>query len=279
MKFSLQNLKLYIFQEEYSKYNSLLGRCHNHIQRLYKSNVIGINDRNLRLSNLYEIIRKININRDEYESCILCYDNMIDDSETYDSVPDTETENTTEIFDIKEVIYDIIPEEQLQEVEQDKNGVYSLLYQYLLNIYRLPQSTHKMLPNNVHYLLNEKILFPLRFIDQDIKQLMSFIGLFSLDDIISFYNFETELEEMSESDQKNFKMYNKLIIPLSVSELDKFLITTADMASIESNKVFYSKNIFIRKNTESQKEELLDNNYILFIVYVNNIRNSIIEFW
>ena len=264
MKFSLQNLKLYIFQEDYSKYNSLLGRCHNHIQRLYKSNVIGINDRNLRLSNLYEIIRKININRDEHESCILFDDNIdIDDTESCESA--SETEKSDELFDIKNVIYDIIPLEQLRDLEQTENGIYSLLYQYLLNIYKLPQSTHKLLPNNVHYLLNEKILYPLQFVDQEIKQLILSIGLFSLEDIINFYKLESELEDLSESEQRNLNIFNKLIIPLSVSELDKFLITTADMASINSNKEFYSDKMFIRKNTESQKEELLDNNYILFI--------------
>ena len=66
MNFNLQNFKIFCLQEDYNKYNIFLGKAQNHIQILLKNNIISINDRNLRLSNLYEIIRKINCIKEKH---------------------------------------------------------------------------------------------------------------------------------------------------------------------------------------------------------------------
>ena len=72
-------------QEDYMSYNLLLGKIQKHIQLLFKNNIISINDRNLRLSNIYEIIRKINILK---EKLIMLCDNY----DNYD-ISDIDTDN------------------------------------------------------------------------------------------------------------------------------------------------------------------------------------------
>ena len=54
------NFKLYCYQINYNKYNKLLINLQNHIQYLYTNNIININDRNTRLSDIYNIIQTLN---------------------------------------------------------------------------------------------------------------------------------------------------------------------------------------------------------------------------
>jgi hypothetical protein len=60
MTINLKEFKIYCYKLFYNKYNYLLNQTQCHIQTLLKLNIITINERNLRLSDIYKIIIDIN---------------------------------------------------------------------------------------------------------------------------------------------------------------------------------------------------------------------------
>ena len=255
MNFNLQDFKMYCLHEDYIKYNFLLGRIQNHIQILFKNNIISINDRNLRLSNLYEIIRKINIIREKIISVL--YDEDVNDTETetYNNSDENETSLVTLLKQLNgNKLYNT-------DIEN-----YKLLRNYLISLNKLPKTSYKYLNNkinNIYNLLEDSLLFPLKQINIDVIEFANVMGLPEVNDIIEIFQINVDL--FREEDKNLFELYNSLFIPISIVNLNINILTQDDIDNIESNSDFYSRNIYLKQNNDSYQEELLDNYYSLFI--------------
>jgi endopeptidase La len=257
MNFSINDFKLYCFQEEYIKYNKILCNMQNHIHKLFKNNILSISDRNLRLSNIYDIICKINVLKEKY--LFILYNDDSDNSES--ETP----EDSILINTINNILKQLVVDISINDINSEEN--YKLLYDYLCSLYKLPSNTYLILDNKmerISTLLNEKILYPLYVIKTDILEFASFCGLYNLNDIFTVYNINYP-DNINSINNKLINMYSNIYVPISVNQLSLYVLSSDDIESIENNKDFYTKNIFIKQNTDGNHDELLDNYYSLYI--------------
>jgi hypothetical protein len=182
MEFNLKKFKLYCFNIEYNKYNDLLNRLQTHVQSLYNKNIININERNLRLSDIYKIISNLN-------------------NITYNNNDDNQ--NEINIFD------DLITKLKILNIN------YNSIYEYLCSLYKLPNNI--LCINNYNKLVNNNILFPLNSINQYIIEFAKNIGLKKLNDIFIIYKLNNSL---SINDKELFDLYNNIFIPLHINIID-----------------------------------------------------------
>jgi len=156
MNFNLRDFKIFCLHENYITYNILLVKIQNHIQILFKNNIISINERNLRLSNLYEIIIKINMLR---EKIVINYGNDI-------------FINITDIKDNKYIKKILTLAHNTDNTDNtDNTHRYLLLKNYLISLYKLLHKNHKFSNkkiNSIKFLLDTQLLFPLKEINSDL---------------------------------------------------------------------------------------------------------------
>ena len=241
MKFNLRDFKIFCIQDEYKKYNNILNRIQIHIQCHYKNNLISLNDRNLRMSNLYKIISDINI---------------------------INKKNLLELEDNNNEI-NLIFTELITHLLQITNINYKIIYEYLYSLYKLPKHTHIILNkiiNNIELLLNDQILFPFKQIRCYIIDLTSTIGLLNLNDLFILYNLDNYVLTTIEKDL--IELYTNIYTPVAINELNIYQYTDTDIDNINNNN-FFTRNLFIKENNESTHEQLLDNNFIMYL-YINN---------
>ena len=249
---------MYCLQEDYIKYNTLLGRIQNHIQLLFKNNIISINDRNLRLSNLYEIIRKINTIREKIVS------------ELYNDDSDVDTENNDYSQEIENSLLNLLKQITTinfnVSIEKTDMNNYGILRNHLIKLNKLPKTAYRFLSkkiDNIHSLLEDSLLFPLKQINLDVIEFANVMGLPELNDIANIFDFELDL--FDKNNVELFEIYNGLFVPISCTTSVNYIFTQEDNENIESNIDFYSRNIFLKPNNDGLHEELLDNYYSLFI--------------
>ena len=142
-----------MFFEEYIKYNKILGNMQNHINMLFKNNILSISDRNLRLSNIYDIICKINVLKEKY--LFILYNDDSDNSES------ERPEDGILINTINNILKQLIIDISINDINSEEN--YKLLYDYLCSLYKLPSNSYLILDNKmerISTLLNEKVLYP-----------------------------------------------------------------------------------------------------------------------
>ena len=223
MELNFTDFKSYCVEIEYTKYYNLLNRLQTHIQSLYEKNIISINERNLRLSDIYKIISIINNINNR---------NIIDKNLIFDSLI------------IELTIY---------------NFDYNNIFEYLYNIYKLPNNS---LTNKYKSLINIDILFPLHSINQHIIELALNIGSPNLDDIFIIYRLDRSLSG-DESDL--FDVYNNIFIPLHIEQISDIQYTPEELRLIKDNSDFFTHNISIFRNITTTNEELLDNNFIMYL--------------
>ena len=236
MEINLNDFIKYCFTIEYNLYNNIINKIQIHIQYLYKNNLININERNLKLSDIYKLISEINNLKNE---------NII----TKDSV---------------KVFNDLL--NYLNITNNDNK--YEITYKYLINLYKLPKLTYKFLKiDNLKLLLNSNILYPLESIKKYIIDLSKNIGLENLNDIFLIYNLDIDTLTLYEKNLINF--YSNIFISISIIDIDDYLYSLEDKQLIKSNSDFFTNNIFIKKNNDGQHEELLDNYYNLYIKIQN----------
>ncbi len=223
MELNFTDFKSYCVEIEYTKYYNLLNRLQTHIQFLYEKNIISINERNLRLSDIYKIISIINnINNRDIIDKNLIFDSLI----------------------IELTIY---------------NFDYNNIFEYLYNIYKLPNNS---LTNKYKSLINIDILFPLHSINQHIIELALNIGSPNLDDIFIINRLDKSLSG-DESDL--FDVYNNIFIPLHIEQIPDIQYTPEELRLIKDNSDFFTHNISIFRNITTTNEELLDNNFIMYL--------------
>jgi endopeptidase La len=99
------------------------------------------------------------------------------------------------------------------------------------------------------------------------------MGLPDLKDIMMVFNIDYEDDLIEPSDKQLFDLYNELFVPICVSSLNTNIQSQEDIEIINSNTEFYSKNIYLKTNTDNLHEELLDNYYSLFL----NIKDKILK--
>ena len=225
MELNFTDFKSYCVEIEYTKYYNLLNRLQTHIQSLYEKNIISINERNLRLSDIYKIISIINNinNRDITTDNNLIFDSLI----------------------IELTIY---------------NFNYNNIFEYLYNIYKLPNNN--LLTNKYKSLINIDILFPLHSINQHIIELALNIGFPNLDDIFIIYRLDKSL---SSNELDLFNLYNNIFIPLHIEQIQDIQYIPEELKLIKDNSDFFTHNISIFRNMTSPTEELLDNNFIMYL--------------
>lgn len=267
MVFNLKDFRIYCFQEEYIKYNRILEYMQNHIQMLFKHNLLSTNDRNLRLSDLYKIISEINNHKKQYICIIDDDDNNISDIETEIDFFFS-NENLDELNNSFNILINNL--KLILPLNDNKNGKnYKIVHEYLCSLYKMPKNTHKLFGKqieSVEFLLNDKLLFPLEFIKILIKDFAVKIGLSSLNDILVINNLTTEL--MTKKEKDLFELYNSIFIPISIIELNetnKYVFCETDMFEILANSNFYTANMFFKHISDSPKEELLNNCYSLYL--------------
>jgi ATP-dependent Lon protease len=254
MKFNLKDFRLTCFLEEYYKYNQILKRMQKHIEIIFKNNLININDRNLRLSDIYKIIGEINNKKINYYLYMEddTFSNTDSDLFEYSNELDLTIENIAKYLKLIN--------------SSNSNHNYKLIYNYLIELYKLPKSTHKILVkknNQINLLLNDKILYPLDTIKQLIAEFASLVGLANIGDILDLYNLNIDLFTLNE--QNLIKLYIEVYVPISVNELNTYLYSADDILNIQDNHDFFTKNIFIKSNIDNSRDELLDNYYSMFI--------------
>ena len=221
MELNLTNFKLYCYNIEYNKYNNLFIKLQEHVEYLYNKSIININERNIRLSNIYIIIN--NLNNQQVDTNInldIIYNNIIDKI-------------------------------KLQITNLNIEHIYEYIYNY-----------------NLINLTFDKILFPLKSINKLIIKFGENIGLNRLSDILIIYNIKSNIKS-----DNLFNLYNNIFIPISVKIINNFSYTNYILELINNNSDFFSHKIFIinKKSLESietietNNEELLDNNYILYL--------------
>jgi endopeptidase La len=268
MEFTLKDFKIYCFQEEYTKYNGLLQRIQSHIQLLFKNNILGINDRNLRLSNLYKIIGEsndykkqcISILEGDDENELLETDSSHEENDLYDNYDDMELSFKILVNNLNSLL-------SLNGDDITKN--YKIIYEYLCMVYSLPKNTHNYFSNKIdgiELLLDEKLLYPLNSIKYSIKEFAQHIGLNKLSDILILSGSSTDL--FSEKEKDLFELYDNIFTPISVIELNEsneHNFNENDMLEIMSNSDFFTINLFFKQITDPFREELLDNHYSLYL--------------
>jgi endopeptidase La len=270
MEFNLQDFKMFCLQEDYMSYNLLLGKIQNHIQLLFKNNIISINDRNLRLSNVYEIIRKINTLR---EKLIMLCDNY--DTSDIDTDNDNYNEGDEELYNSLKIILQTSLNKNILLTNSNIDN-YIFLRNHLLSLYKLPKNTHKYFNkkiDNVNMVLNNNLLFPLKQINNDLIEFANFMGLPDLVDVINI--FDSDIESLDNQDKQLFNLYNELFVPISVSTLGisigVSMQTQEDNEEIVLNSDFFSKNIYLKQNNDGLHEELLDNYYSLILTVKDTV--------
>jgi endopeptidase La len=273
MELNIRDFKLFCFQKEYNKYNGILSRMQNHILALSKNNIIGINDRNLKLSDIYRIISEINKIKNEYliileeETCWNDLNKFVSDDICSDDYicPDDEHDellHQTNVFD------DLVKQFSLQiKSRSDIELVYESIYNYLSMICELPKKIHNMLDKNttqLEKLLNKQLLNPLSVTKQHIVELSNTIGLSNIDDIMILNNVNLNVLSAKEKDLIN--LYNETFTPIGFNDISNVhSYTSEDIELIDSNSMFFTKKIYIKPNTSNKHEELLDNYYSIFI--------------
>lgn len=256
MDFSLQDFKMFCLQEDYISYNLLLGNVQNHIQLLFKNNIISINDRNLRLSNLYEMIRKINTLR---EKIIMTLYNDDSDIDTENDEYNNDIENSLKIL-LKQINHNVSTNSELE--------IYRLLRNHLISLNKLPKNTYKFLNkkiDNIHSVLDDNMLYPLRQINSDLIEFANVMGLPELNNICKVFDIDLNGELSEKNEIELFELYNELFVPITITYLNVNMLSKEDIENIDSNNEFYTKNIYIKQNLDGLHEELLDNYYSLII--------------
>lgn len=234
MDFKLNDFKEYCFKNQYNIYNNVISRMQNHIQILFKNNLINVNERNLKLSDIYKLISEVNNLKK----------NIFFSSE-HDKIFKNFL-NTIKIIKSKDL-----------EIN------YKIIYDYLNLLSKLPNVAYKSVNiDGINILLDSKILYPLDSVKKTIIEFSNNVGLENLNDIFVIYNFEIDSLTVYEKNLLNF--YNNVFISLNVNIVN-YLITNEDRNIINANKDFFTENIFIKSNNDGQHEELLDNYYSLFI--------------
>jgi len=134
------------------------------------------------------------------------------------------------------------------------NTNYKNIYEYLCLLYKIP--------NNQNLLINDKILFPLKFINQNIKDLMENIGSKKLNDIFIVYN----LNDILLNDERElFNLYNNIFTPIRIEIVDNIIYTPNDLKIIQNNSDFFTKKIYIKHARDNENEELLDNKFNMYL--------------
>lgn len=233
MELKFNEFKEYCLKNQYNLYNNIVIRLQNHIQLLFKNNLININERNLKLSDIYKLISEINsLKKDivfgsEYEKV---FDNFI---------------NTNKIV-------------KSNKLEDN----YKIIFDYLNLLSKLPEVAQKSINiYKIELLLDIKLLYPLNSVKTSIIDISNNIGLDNLNDIFLLYNIDIDILTVYDRNLINF--YNNIFTPININ-LVYYLFTNEDKLIVNANKDFFTENIFIKKNNKVQ-EELLDNNYILYI--------------
>ena len=114
---NLIDFKTYFFQKELLKYNNIVNKLENHILYLYKSNIISVNERNIRLSNIYEIIKLINTVNDDFMDEIM--------NESFD------TNYETSEIDFDKVVNLLIENYHIYVT----NDIYQIMYNYYISVF------------------------------------------------------------------------------------------------------------------------------------------------
>jgi endopeptidase La len=269
MEFNLKDFKVFCFQEEYTKYNDILHRVQNHIQMLYKHHLLSINDRNLRLSDLYKIISDINAIKINYSIVIK------DDCEKSDTDTESESDDSDTIQEMDKAFFALEEWELIKIYDNYKNHIekkFKFLYEYTCDKNKMQISEQSPYSNSIKglkLLLNNKILYPLYPIKQSIENFMKEIGLSKLDDVLLIYNLNTTF---SDDDEKElFELYNNIFTPISINLVPNKVMNKDNCDKYPSNNknLFFTKNLFFKQITDGSREELLDNHYSLYLTKDN----------
>jgi hypothetical protein len=98
------------------------------------------------------------------------------------------------------------------------------------------------------------------------------LGIQAIYNLIEFgesYNIDTkyclkiannlDINFEDDKDKELFELYNDIFTPISINEVDYEI----DSSEINSNKDFFTNNMFFKQITDESREELLDNHYSL----------------
>lgn len=228
---NVKKFKLYCLDEEYNKYSIILYHTQSHIHQLYKNNLIKLSEKNNRLNELYKVISNINIFKRNFNQSL-------------------ENDDT-----INNIINDTISYLHISINEMN------LIYEYLCSLRKIPKKMHKTLCKNIKNIdkiLTDNILAPLTFIKNDIINIVKMTGAININDIMMILN----IDYMTTQERDLYILYNNIFVPLNLMEIETYQI---DNALIEENKDFFTKKLFIIRNDENPCDELLDNNFFLYM--------------
>jgi endopeptidase La len=244
---NLIDFKTYFFQKELLKYNDIVNKLENHILYLYKSNIISVSERNIRLSNIYEIIKLINTVNDDF------MDEIINES--------FNTNYETSEIDFDKVVNLLVENYHIYTT----NDIYQSMYNYYIKLFNIPKKYRMgILDDEINKLsisLNYDIIVIFKIVNKNLQNLIGQIGFTNLSDIVKI--FELDTYNLDENEIKLYDFYNELIIVYGVSVCDCYMISKEDKEIIRSNSEFFTEKLYF-KNDDSGLVELLDNCFILY---------------
>jgi endopeptidase La len=244
---NLIDFKTYFFQKELLKYNDIVNKLENHILYLYKSNIISVSERNIRLSNIYEIIKLINTVNDDFMDEIM--------NESFN------TNYETSEIDFDKVVNLLVENYHIYTT----NDIYQSMYNYYIKLFNIPKKYRMgILDDEINKLsisLNYDIIVIFKIVNKNLQNLIGQIGFTNLSDIVKI--FELDTYNLDENEIKLYDFYNELIIVYGVSVCDCYMISKEDKEIIRSNSEFFTEKLYF-KNDDSGLVELLDNCFILY---------------
>ena len=245
---NLIDFKTYFFQKELLKYNDIVNKLENHILYLYKSNIISVSERNIRLSNIYEIIKLINTVNDDFMDEIM--------NESFN----TNYENSE--IDFNKVVNLLIENYHIYMT----NDIYQIMYNYYISLFNIPKKYRiGIIDDEINKLsisLNYDIIVMFKIVNKNLQNLIGQIGFSNLSDIVKI--FELNIYNLDENEIKLYDFYNELIVVYGVSISDFYMVSKEDKELIRSNSDFFTEKLYL-KNDDSGLVELLDNCFILYL--------------
>ena len=145
---------------------------------------------------------------------------------------------------LEQIYNNLVVELKLQILNLSIDNIYSYIIKF----------------NLINKLFN-KILYPLKSIDESIIDFSKNTGLSSLSDILQIYNIKLDksLEDL-------FDLYNNIFIPIRIKINNEYVCIDEHLDAINNNSEFFTKDLFlINNNNRTDYEELLDNNYIMYL--------------
>lgn len=225
--FSINDYKINNLLKQYCSYSNIFFNSEKHIDELYELNILTAQEKIQYLATIASLIKLTN---KEYNDA---------------SKEITSDEKSNKQTHDEALLKELFPKSNLSHLKSEK-----LMdeIRYLVSINKLMEST------NNENIMTELTKDPYASVKEKVRELSTSVGLKCINDVIRIHISEFYDRLYSKKDLEYLELYNKVFVPLSVSDVER-------NESVEQ--------IMLEK-TVSAHETIFDNCANLFIQYPNN---------